>query len=120
MGGMDPQLVGAPGLWFEMNAGDAIFHCQFSPAGDANLAMDFVVDLVGSVVDIEAEGKGDGSFLRCNFAIEESLVDFLRLVVLKLNGEIAVGFRGEGQNEEPRGVHVEPMNRRVVDATGDC
>lgn len=118
VGGVDPELVGAAGEGFEVDAGDAILDRELAPVGDAGLAVDFVVDLVGSVFDVEAEGQGDRSLLAVRFAVEEGLVDLLGFPVLKLNGEGAVGCGSQGKDEEARGVHVEPVDGGVVDAAG--
>jgi len=52
--------------------------------------VDFVVDLVRSVIDVESEGEGDAPFVFVKFTVEEGDVVLVGLPVLKLVREVPV------------------------------
>ncbi len=85
----------------------------------AHFSVDLVVDLVGAVIDIESEGESDGTFAFVKFAVEEGEVVLVGLALLELAGEIPMGFGGEGKDDEAGGVHIEPVDRGLINAAGD-
>lgn len=62
VGGMDAKLMSAAGDGVEGDAGEAVFEAEIFPMAGAHLAMDLVVDLMGTIFDVEAEGESDGAF----------------------------------------------------------
>ena len=90
MRGVDAELVGAAGDGVKGDAGEAVFDPEIFPMRDADLSVDFVVDLVRAVVDIEAEGEGDRSFRFEKFTFEEGEVVLVGEAVLKLPREVPV------------------------------
>ncbi len=85
VGRVDAELMGASGNGVEGDAGVIVFDADLLPLGGADLAMDFVVDLVWAIVDIETEREGDRSFVLGEDSVEESEVVFFDGAILKLN-----------------------------------
>ena len=122
VGRVDAELVGASGNGVEGDAGVIVFDADLLPLGGADLAVDFVVDLVWAIVDIETEREGDRSFVLGEDPVEESEVVFFDGAILKLDREMAMGFGGEAEDHEAGSVHVETVcggaPRRI--AGGPC
>lgn len=70
VGRMDAELVGASGNGVEGDAGVIVFNADLLPFGGADLAVDFVVDLIRAIADIEAERKGNCSLVLGEDSIE--------------------------------------------------
>ena len=100
VGRVDAELVGASGNGVEGDAGVIVFDADLPPLGGADLAVNFVVDLVWAIVDIETEREGDRSFVLGEDSVEESEVVFFDGAILKLNREMAMGFGGETEDHE--------------------
>ena len=86
VGRVDSQLVGAAGDRMKKDTGEPVFDSDLFPVGGSHFAVNFVVDLVGPVFDIESKGQGDGSFFAGQFPIEESEVALIGFTFLKLEG----------------------------------
>ena len=110
---MDAGLVGASGNGVEGDAGVIVFNADLLPFGGADLAVDFVVDLIRAIADIEAERKGNCSLVLGEDSIEESEIVFFDSAILKLDREMAMGFGGETEDHEAGSVHVETVCGRV-------
>ena len=117
--GVDAELVSAPGDGMKGDAGESVFDAEIFPMRSPYFSVNFVVDLVGSVIDIESEGESDGSFVFVKFTVEESEVMFVRLTFLELSREVPVGFCGESENHESRGVHIETMHGGLINTAGN-
>jgi hypothetical protein len=103
-----------------MNARYAIFDRDAPPMSSTHFSVDFIVDLIGTVFDIEPEGQGDGTAFAkifSKFAIEQGEVFFLGVSILKLFREVTVRFLGKGEYEESRGVHVETVDGGLFNAS---
>ena len=119
VGRVDAELVGASGNGVEGDAGVIVFDADLLPLGGADLAVDFVVDLVRAIVDIETEREGDRSFVLGEDSVEESEVVFFDGAILKLDREMAMGFGGETEDHEAGSVHVETVRGRVGNTPRD-
>lgn len=119
VGRVDAELVGASGNGVEGDAGVIVFDADLLPLGGADLAVDFVVDLVWAIVDIETEREGDRSFVLGEDPVEESEVVFFDGAILKLDREMAMGFGGEAEDHEAGSVHVETVCGRVGNTLRD-
>ena len=119
VGRMDAELVGASGNGVEGDAGLIVFNADLLPLGGADLAVDFVVDLIRAIADIEPERKGNCSLVLGEDSIEESEIVFFDSAILKLDREMAMGFGGESEDHEAGGVHVETVRGWVGNTLRD-
>ena len=119
VGRVDAELVGASGNGVEGDAGLIVFNADLLPLGGADLAVDFVVDLVWAIVDIETEREGNRSFVLGEDSVEESEIVFFDGAVLELDREMAMGFGGESEDHEAGGVHVETVRGWVGNTLRD-
>ena len=116
---MDSDLVGSSGDGVESDAGEAVLDRDFLPMGGAHFTVDLIVDLMGAIFDIEAEGERNGAFIAIKDTLEKGDVMLLRLAFLKLPGEITMSLLGQGEHEEAGGVHVKAMDRGLRNAACD-
>lgn len=82
--GMEAKLVGPAGDWREEDEALAVVVMEFSPVADAWLALDWVVDLVGSPVGVESKGQFDSPALALYLPVEEGQVFFVHQAFCKL------------------------------------
>ena len=59
MGGVQTQLMGASGEGYELHPAPFSFDAKEPPAADAHFPMHRVMDLIGPVVRVKAEGQAD-------------------------------------------------------------
>ncbi len=119
VGRVDTELVGASGDGGEFDTGVLAFDGLFFPVGDPYFSVNLVVDLNGAVVDIETEGEGDGAAVLGGDSFDDGEVGFGGLAFLELDGKVAVGCFGEGEDHEPGGIHVEPVDGWLRNAVGE-
>ena len=119
VGRVDAELMGASGNGVEGDAGVIVFNADLLPLGGADLAVDFVVDLVWAIVDIETEREGNRSFVLGEDSVEESEIVFFDGAVLELDREMAMGLGGETEDHEAGSVHVETVCGRVGNTLRD-
>lgn len=118
VGGMEPQLVGSTGERSEFDSGSAAFYCQTSPEGDAHLAVQRVMNLIGPVVGIESEGEVYFTIVPGDDTFEDGNITLADQALLELTTKMAMCFTVDGQHHQPGGVHVESMHRRLSDHAG--
>ncbi len=82
---MDSDLVGPSCDGMKSDTGEAVLDRDFLPMGGAYFAVDFVVDLIGTIVDIETEGQRNGALISIKFTIKKCDVVLFRLAFLELH-----------------------------------
>ena len=107
---VDPELMGAAGHRLEGDPGVGPFKGKPLEMSQPHLTMDGVIDLVRTPVRVQAEGELNGAALLRQVTLEKSEIVLLGPSFLKLDRKVALGFPGEGQDEEAGGVHIKPMN----------
>ena len=88
------------------------------PMSNAHLPQNWIVLLSRFVLRIVPECKLDLSGLFGDHTIYESYVLFLDSPLYELDGEVPVGFLGECKNEQTRCVHIETVNRWLLNTKG--
>lgn len=109
MGGMHPQLVGAPREGIESHAGLAAAARQDLEARDGGFAVCRAHHLPWAVVRVGAEGKTDKAFVVRYRTVEQSDVPFFDVPRFKQLLQLPVRFRVFGNEEHSRGVHVQTV-----------
>lgn len=111
MGGMHPQLVGAPREGIEGHAGLTVAARQDLKTRDGGFAVYRAHHLPWTVVRVGAEGKTDKAFVVRYRAVEQSYVSFFDVPRFKQLLQLSVRFRVFGDEEHSRGVHVQAVHQ---------
>jgi hypothetical protein len=113
---MESQLMGTTGEGLKGHQGPLAVDGDFLPPADADFSVDRVINLMGSIVGIETEMKGNLALCERNNPLQQGSVVFDHLTVSKLGREMAMGCPGQGQGHQPGGVHIQTMHSRLGDA----
>jgi hypothetical protein len=114
MGGVQAQLMGASGQGDEFDPAAISFDAYSSPAADAHLPVQWVINLVGQVVRVKPERKGDLACLVVESSLQQGDIVLVHLPFLKLDGKIPNGPLWSGPNHQPGG----SMSRRCTAGVG--
>ncbi len=119
MGGMQTQLVGPAGNRSEFDPRAARIRTDGAPVGDSFFPIDWVVDLAWAIIWVEPKRKFDRSGMVLREAIDNGKIALAYLSFRKLAGQVAVGRGSAGQQHQPGGLHVQPVNGRLVGQIGE-
>ena len=61
--GVNPELMCSSGYRFKLDSCFAIFYQEFFPVGNSHLSVNRIINLMRSIVNIEAERKFDDTLL---------------------------------------------------------
>lgn len=117
-GGVNAKLVGAPSDRGELDAGGSRTSGQHAVMCESVFTVNEVDDLERTPINIQPERQGNHPFGRLDDPVEQGDVAFGDTAGLELLREESLRLRGEGDDHEPRGVHVESMDHEGPGSMG--
>ena len=119
VGGVYPELVGATGEGGQGDAGVCPLHGDFFPDGASHLAFFRIVNLSRAIIRIKPEGQVDRPAVFMQNSLYYRRVTFAHLAFGKGEGECAMGLGGHGKDHQSGGVHIQPVDRRLSNHSGE-
>lgn len=114
---VDTQLVAAPGVWRQADAGLKVGAIDDLPIGPGRAAI--LGDLLTrAIVPIAAKRQLDGAAVAFDPAMNAGNVGLLRAAVFEFLAKKALRLLGSGEKDDTRGVTVKPVDQQRIPPGG--